>query len=286
MTVFADSKVKSSGWVSRTNEASAVSAVVKSNPNAPAKLPWRAGLTAEQKLLLLLASEFGALSARSRGDKFKFYYSVSHEGSWFAEIWSGWKVSAWALALAFLGLGFWYWKSGAGCLAVGVASLLVFGPRMFLAYKYGAVAAPLTNRHFALEALPLMMVMTVAGAALVEWGFRLPFQSRALLQALVELKFFLTMGDGIFAFGWGVMKMALTMLATTAGAVLVYQLIGGGRALVWLYEADSRGYLQTLRPEPGTWFFKMLTTGENPKAGYFRFVLGVAAVAAFLLPWL
>lgn len=255
---------------------------VMADPYGAVHVPWASGrVGAEAKTLLLLAQRYGALGVAAKGQgagrKFKFYYSRATTGSWFTEVWPLWKVTLWFVVLAFFAFGFYAEKSGAGCLIVGVCSLVAFGPRAVVATRNSVVAGRLSGYSFARESFPMILAGAVIGVVMLEWAYVLPWNAGKLSTALSGIAGILELEFGMEGLVSRVAKAAATGFGFACGSVLVYQVVAGGMVKGWLDTAFADG-LVFVEPEPGTWFHKLRTTGYNAASGYF--MTGFLALAA------
>lgn len=266
----------------------AVSAYAK--PNGHVGLPWLvAGLGVESKILLGLADKFGAMGVATKGSgtnrKYKFYYSSKSAGSWFTEVWSMWKVAAWFTAVLYFGTGFQELKSGAGCALVGTLGLLAFGPRAVLAMMNSVVAAKLSGYAYAREAFPMMAAGALGSVMLLEWAWVLPWNGGLLIETVKGLLGYLFVYNGLGGAVVSAVKSGIAVAVCALVSFLVYSAVSGGMMSKWLLEAERVGLLFAA-PEPGTWFYKMMTSGPNKYSGSYTFLLVVAAVGGIVAPFL
>ena len=282
--------VRRSSYQDCTNLIDDAALSVARSPASTARVQWAPKLLGgEARVLLLLAQRYGLLGLTRKGEgakqDFKYYYSRSAAGNWFAEIWPMWKVTVWFAVLSFLGFGCYAKKSAVGCLVVGVALLLVFGPRAIWAFRSSVVAAPLTRYAAAREALPMLVAGALGGVVLCEWAFVLPWGGagvasfaadlQALLGGLLEPRQFM---------GWA-WNVLVTLGVLAGGSFLFYQVLAIGMARAWLDTAYRDG-LVIAELEPGTWFHRAAIRQRNSYAGLCVFALSVLTLSAIALPLL
>lgn len=260
------------------------------NPQGVVSLPWSAGsLGVESKILVSLANHYGAMGVASKGEgaqrKFKFYYSRESTGSWFTEVWPMWKVSVWFVALLFFAMGFYQFKTGAGCLVVGVLMLLAFGPRAVAALRNSAVAGKLSGYNYARETFPMLVAGAVLGVVMLEWAYVLPWNAGKAVEGVTGVAGLLLMPYGFGGFLRHLANAAMATGVFAVGSVLVYQVAAVGMMRGWLESANRDGFLFA-HPEAGTWFHKLMVTGSNPYAGLFMFAFLVLAVGGMVVPLL
>lgn len=263
---------------------------IRANPNAPISLPWLAGAVGiESKILLSLSQKFGAMGVACKGEgarrKFKFYYSRATTGNWLTEVWPLWKTSLWFVVLAFLAIGFYQVKSGAGCFAVGLLSFLAFGVRAVAALRNSVVAAKLSGYAYARESYPLLMAGAVLAVVMLEWAYVLPWNVSGALDLASSIGGVLALNYGFGDFVAKAAKTALTVAVFAVGSVLAYQVAGVGMMRNWLQTANNEGLLFA-HPEAGTWFHKLMVTGSNPAAGLFMFAFVILALCSVIVPLL
>lgn len=263
---------------------------VRVNPQGSVSLPWSAGsLGVESKILVSLANRYGAMGVASRGEgaqrKFKFYYSRESTGSWFTEVWPMWKVSVWFVALLFFAMGFYQYKTGAGCLAVGVLMLMAFGPRAVAALRNSAVAGKLSGYNYARETFPMLVAGAVLGVVMLEWAYVLPWNAGKAVDGVSGVAGLLLMPYGLGGFLGHLANAAFATGMFAVGSVLVYQVAAVGMMRGWLESANRDGFIFA-QPEAGTWFHKLMVTGSNPYAGLFMFAFIVLAVGGMAMPLL
>lgn len=261
---------------------------VRSNPQAPVALPWMGGpLGVESKILLCLAQRYGAMGVASKGEgaqrKYKFYYSRESTGNWFSEVWPLWKVSAWFVALVFFAIAFMQMKVGAGCLVVGLLSLLVFGPRAVGALRNAVIAGKLSGYSYARESYPMLVAGSVIGVVLIEWAYVLPWNAGKAVDLVEGVAGLLLMRDGLLDFLYRLAKIAFTIGVLAVASVLAFQVAGVTMMRKWLEVAYRDGFVFA-QPESGTWFNKLMVTGSNPLAGLFMFAFVILAVGSMAVP--
>ena len=281
--------VRRSSYQDCTNLINDTALAVAKSPSSAIRVPWAPKLLGgEARVLLLLAQRYGLLGLTRKGDgakqAFKYYYSRSATGNWFAEIWPMWKVTVWFSVLSFLGFGCYAKRSAAGCLAVGIALLLAFGPRAIWALRASVVAAPLTRYAAAREALPMLIAGALGGVVLCEWAFVLPWGGPGLSTFAADLKalaFGLLEPRQLWGWAWNVI---MTLSVVAGVSFLVYQVLATGMARVWLDTAYRDG-LVIAELESGTWFYRAAAGQRNSYAGLCAFALGVLTFSAIALPF-
>ncbi|WP_153785243.1 hypothetical protein [Pseudomonas sp. EMN2] len=282
--------VRRSSYQDCTNLIDAAALAVAKSPAGAARMPWTTKLLGgEARVLLLLAQRYGLLGLARKGEgakqTFKYYYSRNAVGNWFAEIWPMWKVTAWFAVLSFLGFGCFAKKSAAGCLVVGVALLLVFGPRAAWALRASVVAAPLTHYAAAREALPMLVAGALGGVVLCEWAFVLPWGGAGLSAFAADLQALLRgLLEPRQLWGW-LWNVLVTLGVLAGGSFLFYQVLAIGMARNWLDTAYRDG-LVVADLEPGTWFYRAAVGQRNSYAGLCAFALSVLTLSAIALPFL
>lgn len=289
-TKTANSFNKVAGYKPCNEMLDAAAQSVRVNPHGSVSLPWAAGsLGVESKILLSLASRYGAMGVAVKGDgaqrKFKFYYSRESTGSWFTEVWPMWKVSVWFVALLFFAVGFYQFKTGAGCFVVGAMLLLAFGPRAVAAMRNSAVAGKLSNYNYARETFPMMVAGAVLGVVMLEWAYVLPWNAGKAAEGASGVAGLVLMPFGVSVFLRHLASAVFTTVMFAVGSVLVYQVAAVGMMRGWLQGANRDGFIFA-HPEAGTWFYKLMVTGSNPYAGLFMFAFLVLAVGAMVMPML
>jgi hypothetical protein len=185
-------------------------------------------------------------------------------------VWPLWKVSAWMVVLAFFGFSFHDLKLGAYCLSVGVMLLALFSPRAILGFRNSVIAGRLSSYSYARESYSLMLAGALGGIVLVEWSFVLLWNSGKVMEAFVGLVGLLAMPDGFTDLVYRLAKIVFTVWVFACGSVVAYQVTAGSIMHAWLMKA-FRDRILFLKPEPGTWFHKLRTTGPNAASGYFIF---------------
>lgn len=282
--------MRRSSYQDCTNLIDAAALAVAKSPASTARVPWAPKLLdGEERVLLLLAQRYGLLGLARKGEgakqAFKYYYSRNAVGNWFAEIWPMWKVTTWFAVLSFLGFGCFAKKSAAGCLVVGVALLLVFGPRAIWALRASVVAAPLTRYTAAREALPMMVAGALGGVVLCEWAFVLPWGGAGLSAFAADLQVLL---GGLLEprqlWGW-VWNVLVTLGVLAGGSFLIYQVLATGMVRTWL-DTAYRDELVIADLEPGTWFHRAAVGQRNSYSGLCVFALSVLALSGIALPFI
>lgn len=282
--------VRRSSYQDCSNLIDDTALAVARSPASAARVPWAPKLLGgEARVLLLLAQRYGLLGLTRKGEGakqvFKYYYSRNAAGNWFAEIWPMWKVTVWFTVLSFLGFGSYAKKSAAGCLVVGIALLLAFGPRAVWAFRASVVAAPLTRYAAAREALPLLIAGALGGVVLCEWALVLPWGGPGLSAFAADLK---AVVGGLLEprqfWGWA-WNVIVTLGVIAGGSFLFYQVLATGMARAWLNTA-YRDQLVIADLESGTWFHRAAVGQRNSYTGLCVFALSVLTLSAIALPLL